>query len=132
MTTWPPEVDRFYEEFSQYYVCALWNGIKPDNTGRQHIAFLGTRRPAIGEYALTTPWPDCAEFFHSQEEAATFLTSQDDLRPHPLGKGWEVVQIADFEAKFGYAPISALITVGNAHLEHPEPRAASAASAPSL
>ncbi|MBY3433352.1 hypothetical protein HFN89_04145 [Rhizobium laguerreae] len=132
MSKWPPEVDPFYEEFSQYYVCALWNGIRPDNSGRQHVAFLGTRRSARFEYALATPWPDCAEFFHSEKEAATFLKSQDTLRPHPLGPGWEVVQIADFEARYGYAPISALITIGNHHLEHPKPRAENTTSAPSL
>lgn len=122
MQKWPPEVDPFYEEFSDYYVCAHWNGIKPDGSGRQHIAFLGTNRPPHGEYALTTPWPDCSEFFHTSEDAAEFLKSQDNLRPHPLGEGWEVVRIGELEEKYGYAPISALITIGNNHLDHPRPR----------
>jgi hypothetical protein len=130
MTKWPPEVDPFYAEFSQYYVCALWNGIRPDGTGRQHITYLGKRRPAIGEYALCTPWPDASELFHTAEEASEFLAAQDDLRPHPLGEGWEVVQIAEFKEKYGFEPISALITIGNDSLEHPAPRAGRTLSAP--
>ncbi|MDW9478945.1 hypothetical protein GOB57_09655 [Sinorhizobium meliloti] len=130
MYKWPPEVDPFYEEFSQYYVCANWNGIRPDGSGRQHVTFLGKRRAAIGEYALCTPWPDCSELFHTEEAAAEFLRSQDELRPHPLGAGWEVVRIADFKEKYGYEPISALITIGNDNLEHPGPRKATGPAAP--
>jgi hypothetical protein len=129
---WPPEVDPFYAEFSQYYVCALWNGIKPDGTGRQHISYLGKRRAAIGEYALATPWPDCSELFHTAEDAQEFLTSQDTLRPRPLGDGWEVIQIADFKEKYGFQPISALITIGNEGLEHPAPKGNISQSSPTL
>lgn len=130
MTTWPPKIDPFYEDFSDYFVCALWNGIKPDGSGRQNISFLGARRATLGDYALATIWPDEAEFFHEREDAVAFLEKQDTLRPAPLGKGWEVLTVGELEEKYGYRPLSKLITIGNQNLAHPARPGTPAANAP--
>jgi hypothetical protein len=112
MTRWPPETDPFYTEHGDKFVCVWWNGIAADSRGAQENRFLSSRTPPMGEYALSTPWPDCGILFTDEMAAREFLERQDTLRPHPLGAGWDVVPVGELEQRYGYRCLTAAITVG--------------------
>ena len=116
---WQALNDDFYGEYGHYFVCAIWNGIKPDGSGRQEVSFLTDQTPPLRDYALSTLWPDCARFFHEEHQARAYLEAQDTLRPHPLSREWQVLRLSEMEERFGYRPNTKLAILGNQSLGHP-------------
>ncbi len=117
--SWMNINDDYYAMNGDKFVVAWWNGIKPDNSGRQSCSFLTDRTRAYGpEYALSSIWPDEAKTFDDKESAIEFLKLQDSLRPGgPISDTWFVSTLRELDQITGYRPNTKAAILGNEETE---------------